>query len=101
MVQGRHGHVWFGTEDSGLDRLDPRRGTFTHYRDDSDGRFVGRITHVDEDSRGDIWFTGERGLFERPVAHRRAPGGPAPDGAGPSNGGHESSRTLTRSPHTR
>ena len=27
------------------------------------GRFVGRITQVIEDSRGDIWFTGERGLF--------------------------------------
>ena len=63
VVQDRHGYLWFGTEDSGLDKLDPRRGTFTHYRDDSDGRFVGRITQVIEDGYGDIWFTGERGLF--------------------------------------
>jgi PAS domain S-box-containing protein len=63
VVQDGHGSIWFGTEDSGLDKLDPRRGTFTHYRDDSDGRFVGRITQVIEDGHGDIWFTGERGLF--------------------------------------
>jgi signal transduction histidine kinase/ligand-binding sensor domain-containing protein len=63
VVQDGHGYLWFGTEDSGLDRLDPRRGTFTHYRDDSEGRFVGRITQVIEDGHGDIWFTGERGLF--------------------------------------
>ncbi len=63
VVQDGHGYLWFGTEDSGLDKLDPRRGTFTHYRDDSDGRFVGRITQVIEDGHGDIWFTGERGLF--------------------------------------
>ncbi len=63
VLQDRHGSLWFGTEESGLDKLDPRRGTFTHYRDDSDGRFVGRITQVIEDGHGDIWFTGERGLF--------------------------------------
>jgi ligand-binding sensor domain-containing protein len=63
VVQDRHGFLWFGTEDSGLDRLDPQRGTFTHYREDTDGRFVGRITQVIEDSRGAIWFTGARGLF--------------------------------------
>jgi ligand-binding sensor domain-containing protein len=63
VVQDGHGYLWFGTEDSGLDKLDPRRGTFTHYRDDSEGRFVGRITQVIEDGHGDIWFTGERGLF--------------------------------------
>ena len=63
VAQDRHGYFWFGTEDSGLDRLDPRLGTFTHYRTDSDGQFVGRITQVIEDRHGDIWFTGERGLF--------------------------------------
>ena len=63
VAQDSRGYIWFGTEDSGLDRLDPRLGTFTHYRNDSDGRFVGRITQVIEDRHGDIWFTGERGLF--------------------------------------
>ena len=46
VAQDRHGHLWFGTEDGGLDRLDPGLGTFTHHRNDSDGRFVGRITQV-------------------------------------------------------
>ena len=63
VAQDSRGYLWFGTEDSGLDRLDPRLGTFTHYRNDSDGRFVGRITQVIEDRHGDIWFTSERGLF--------------------------------------
>ena len=49
--------------DSGLDRFDPATETFTHYRNDSKGQLVGRITHVIEDSHRDIWFVGERGLF--------------------------------------
>jgi len=57
------GSLWFGTEDSGLDKLDPTTGTFTHYRNDSDGHFVGRISQVIEDRRREIWFVGERGLF--------------------------------------
>jgi ligand-binding sensor domain-containing protein len=57
------GYLWFGTEDGGLDKLDPGTGRFTHYRNDSDDRFVGRITQVIEDSDQDIWFVGERGLF--------------------------------------
>ena len=63
IVQDSRGYVWFGTEDGGLDRLDPRLGTFTHHRNDSEGRFVGRITQVITNRRGDIWFTGQRGLF--------------------------------------
>jgi ligand-binding sensor domain-containing protein/signal transduction histidine kinase len=63
VTQDRRGYLWFGTEDSGLDRLDPRLGTFRHHRADSEGRFVGRITQVIENRDGDIWFTGERGLF--------------------------------------
>jgi ligand-binding sensor domain-containing protein len=58
------GYLWFGIEESGLDKLDPTTGTFTHYRNDSDGRFVGRITQVISGRHhGDIWFVGERGLF--------------------------------------
>ena len=63
IAQDSRGYLWFGTEDSGLDRLDPRLAKFTHYRNDSNGQFVGRITQVIEDSHGDIWFTGARGLF--------------------------------------
>ena len=74
LAQDSRGYLWIGTEDSGLDRLDPKNGTFTHYPKDSDGHFVGRITMVvaDRPARGsepradgqaNIWFVGERGLF--------------------------------------
>ena len=63
IARDRRGCLWFGTQDSGLDKFDPTTGRFTHYRDDSDGRFVGRINHVVEDSHGNIWFVGDGGLF--------------------------------------
>jgi ligand-binding sensor domain-containing protein/signal transduction histidine kinase len=63
IAQDDRGYLWFGTEDGGLEKLDPTNGNFTHYRNDSDGHFVGRITQVIADHRGDIWFVGERGLF--------------------------------------
>ena len=63
ILRDSRGYLWFGTSETGLDRFDPATETFTHYRNDSDGQFVGRITHVIEDSRRDIWFAGERGLF--------------------------------------
>jgi ligand-binding sensor domain-containing protein len=74
--------IWFGTEASGLDKFDPRTGTFTHYRNDSAGQFVGRITQVIADRQGEIWFVGERGVFHldqqagqitRPPATRNVP----------------------------
>jgi ligand-binding sensor domain-containing protein len=57
------GYIWAATGDGGVDKLDPGTGTFTHYRNDSDGRFVGRITQVIQDRQRDVWFVGERGLF--------------------------------------
>ena len=63
IARDRRGYLWFGTQDSGLDKFDPTTEMFTHYRNDSDGRFVGRINDVVEDSRGNIWFVGDRGLF--------------------------------------
>jgi len=64
IARDSRGYLWFGTEDSGLDKCDPTTGIFTHYRNDSDGQFVGRINHVVEGSRGNIWFVGDRGLFQ-------------------------------------
>jgi ligand-binding sensor domain-containing protein/signal transduction histidine kinase len=58
------GSLWIGTEDAGLDRLDPTTGRFTHYRNDSEGRFVGRITQVIAGPNRDVWVVGERGLFQ-------------------------------------
>src|SRR5215813_15305813 len=50
IAQDNRGNLWFGTEDGGLDKLDTKSGTFTHYRNDSGDRFVGRITQVIADS---------------------------------------------------
>ncbi len=63
IARDSRGYLWFGTEASGLDKFDPTTGKFTHYLNDSEGLFVGRITHVIEDRHHDIWFVGERGLF--------------------------------------
>ena len=63
ITADRRGHVWIATLDSGLDRFDPTTETFTHYRNDSAGEFVGWIRRVIEDAQGEIWFVGDRGLF--------------------------------------
>jgi signal transduction histidine kinase/ligand-binding sensor domain-containing protein len=55
--------LWFGTGDTGLDRFDPATGNFTHHLNDSEGLFVGKITHVIANGQGEIWFVGQRGLF--------------------------------------
>ena len=57
------GHLWFATLDSGLDRFDPATETFTNYRKNSAGQFVGWVRRVIEDKRGEIWFVGDHGLF--------------------------------------
>ena len=63
ITRDSRGYLWFATADSGLDRFDAATETFTHYRNDSNGQFVGWIRGVVEDRNGDIWFVGERGLF--------------------------------------
>jgi len=63
IARDSRGHLWFGTGDTGIDGFDPATGRFTHYLNDSDGLFVGKITHVMADRRGEIWFVGGRGLF--------------------------------------
>ena len=82
IARDNRGYVWFGTEARGLDKFDPRTGTFTHYRNDSAGQFVGRITQVIADRHDEIWFVGERGVFHldqqtgqitRPPATRNVP----------------------------
>jgi len=62
LAQDSHGFLWFGTT-NGLNKFDPATQTFTCYRYETDGQFVGRITSITEDKHGDIWFVGNRGLF--------------------------------------
>jgi ligand-binding sensor domain-containing protein/signal transduction histidine kinase len=82
IARDNRGYIWFGTEASGLDKFDQRTRTFTHYRNDSAGQFVGRITQVIADRHDEVWFVGERGVFHldqhagqiiRPPATRNVP----------------------------
>ncbi|MBV8071342.1 MAG: hypothetical protein JO270_15645 [Acidobacteriaceae bacterium] len=68
IARDLRGYLWFGTRSSGLEEFDPNTETFTHHLNDSDGEFVGRITHVIADGHGEIWFVGERGLFHLNLA---------------------------------
>ena len=63
IARDDRGFLWFATLDRGLDRLDQATGKFSHYLNDSDGRFVGRLTKVIASRQGEIWFVGEHGLF--------------------------------------
>ena len=63
IAQDSRGYLWVGTVDDGLNKLDPATETFTRYRNDSNGQFVGTVNSIIEDSHGDIWFVGTRGLF--------------------------------------
>ena len=77
VIADSRGHLWFATLDSGLDRFDPATETFTNYRNDSAGQFVGWVRRVIEDKRGEIWFVGDRGLFHVNVQTGQVTG-PAP-----------------------
>jgi ligand-binding sensor domain-containing protein len=63
----RSGVLWVGTFGGGLDRFDPARGTFTHYRE-RDGLPRDRIVSIIEDgdaedpAAGNLWIATGRGL---------------------------------------
>ena len=63
ITRDSRGGLWFATADTGLDRFDQATETFTNYRNDTDGHFVGRVRRIIEDRRGEIWFVADRGLF--------------------------------------
>ena len=60
-----NGIIWIGTQQSGLDRLDPSTGIFTHFRykeDDPLSLSNDRVTAILEDHEGTIWVGTENGL---------------------------------------
>jgi hypothetical protein len=63
----RSGVLWVGTVGGGLDRFDPARGTFTHYRE-RDGLASDRVVSILEDGdaadpvAGNLWIATGRGL---------------------------------------
>lgn len=57
------GNIWMGTAWSGLDRYDPRRKTFTHYKATGEPGALSSnfITCLYKDSAGNIWVGTEKG----------------------------------------
>ena len=65
IYAGKDGIVWFGTDGSGLDRLDPVTGTFTHFRHSAadDSSITGnKITSILQDKNGMMWIGTNKGL---------------------------------------
>ena len=59
IYEDRAGILWFGTWGGGLDRYDPRTGTFTHYvhdPDDPNSLSSNRIEFIYEDHAGLLWI---------------------------------------------
>lgn len=63
LVKDHNDQVWVGTK-SGLDRFNPKSGTFTHmYLDKSGNRLTSdEITYMMEDSRKRIWIGTNKGI---------------------------------------
>ena len=61
IYEDRQRHLWLGISGSGLDRLDPKTGIFTHYRM-QDGLPGEMVFGFQEDDDGHLWIQTERGL---------------------------------------
>jgi len=65
LYQGDDGALWVSTNTGGLNRRDPRSGTFTQYHHDSaDGRSLSdeSVYGIAEDAEGRVWVGTQRGL---------------------------------------
>ena len=58
------GNIWLGTRPSGLDRLDPATGIFTHFRHNKNPGSLANdsVTIVMQDSKGTLWIGTNGGL---------------------------------------
>ncbi|NVJ60768.1 MAG: response regulator [Gammaproteobacteria bacterium] len=67
MEQDSNGDIWLATL-NGIDKFDPKTEQFSHYRDfiDQDGKPVSnRITALELDNSGGIWFGNQQGQAAR------------------------------------
>ena len=65
LYESRDGSIWVGTRLGGLNRFDPRTGTFTHYQymtAATTGLSSNKVNAIYEDLNGTIWVGTEGGL---------------------------------------
>ncbi len=85
LALSRDGHLWIGTDPTGLNELDPSTGVFTAYRHDPanpDSLSNDSVWAVYEDSQGMVWVGTRNGLnrFDRQTGRFKAY---LPDAANP------------------
>ncbi len=61
LLETEPGVLWLGTG-AGLDRLDLRTGTFTHFRE-ADGLPSGLVCGLARDRTGTLWISSDRGVY--------------------------------------
>lgn len=63
LLKGRDGMIWIGWR-QGLDRLDPRTETFTHFliEPDDDSQRASAVVHISQDREGMLWLATGTGL---------------------------------------
>ncbi|MDJ0836863.1 MAG: two-component regulator propeller domain-containing protein [Acidobacteriota bacterium] len=62
LAEGPDGSIWIGTFRSGLDRLDPETGRFTHYEQGKSGLSYNTILSLHVTGDGVLWVGTQRGL---------------------------------------
>ncbi len=65
LQEDQYGNLWFGTDSTGLSRIDPATGEFSHYPfipDNDNSISDGRVTAIAEDAFGRIWVGTTQGL---------------------------------------
>lgn len=73
MAESKNGDLWVTTETGGLNRLNRKTDTFTHYRhdpDDSTSISGDRLAFPFEDSKGNLWITTSGGGLNKMPAGR-------------------------------
>ena len=65
LVKDRTGMLWIGTNDDGLNKLDPRQDTFTHFhhqRGRDESLITDAVRSLYEDRQGTLWIGTVKGL---------------------------------------
>jgi len=61
LLQDQHDIIWIGTQAGGINKYDPKTGTFTTYQS-KDGLVGDEIYGIQEDLFGTIWLSTENGI---------------------------------------